>query len=340
MFDTAPYIDSGLQPAFEAWAGTPLSPVPAAALAGFDWSRPGPVVVHAFHGTTHDFSAFSLKNASHEAQFGKVFYFTSSPADASINYASETGPDLVNRIERRSEILYHEIFNDPEAFDLPEDAETEAMNALATERATKELLGPVREVHELYLRLDSPFVIDASGRTDRAMFPGIDAWSQALEEVAADLDLDPDDLDDKNDEHQDAIFDRLDEIRAELHERISRAILIAAHRLGCNPPRMPEFDDGPDCIGCNRFEHLFKETGDAVFLENEEGEMVSGSFFAMLLEELGYDSIVLLNAEQRFETMRMDHGTTHIHLMGSGRARIKSIRNGGGFDPTNPDIFS
>ena len=55
-----------------------------------------------YHGTTHDFNKFGGKTHSKEGHLGAGHYFTSSPVDASANYAG-VGPDLTIRLEREAE---------------------------------------------------------------------------------------------------------------------------------------------------------------------------------------------------------------------------------------------
>jgi hypothetical protein len=90
---------------FRAWAGTDNTVIEPDEINDVDFSKEGPFVLRAYHGTTHSFEAFnaSLKG-NVEGRFGAVNYFTTSESDAGDNYAGE-GPDLTSRIERRAEQL-------------------------------------------------------------------------------------------------------------------------------------------------------------------------------------------------------------------------------------------
>jgi hypothetical protein len=69
---------------------------------GFNVNEP------VYHGTTHEFTQFGGKLHNPEGHLGAGHYFTTSPADASINYANLNSPDLSNRIEKTTEdILSH-----------------------------------------------------------------------------------------------------------------------------------------------------------------------------------------------------------------------------------------
>ena len=51
-----------------------------------------------YHGSVYDIKKPSLNRASTEAHAGQGFYSTSSPEDASINYASLYGPDVTGKV--------------------------------------------------------------------------------------------------------------------------------------------------------------------------------------------------------------------------------------------------
>jgi len=57
-----------------------------------------------YHGSLKDFDEFSLENAVPESYFGKGIYLTDNADDASFNYATPTGADITNRMERASDM--------------------------------------------------------------------------------------------------------------------------------------------------------------------------------------------------------------------------------------------
>lgn len=81
-------------PAFRAWFKNSRVVDP-------DTGRPRVV----YHGTTHDFDAFDLKNANVENHHGRAFYFTTEREDVGSNYATRTGPDLTSRVENAMDNL-------------------------------------------------------------------------------------------------------------------------------------------------------------------------------------------------------------------------------------------
>ena len=64
-----------------------------------------------YHGTTHDFDQFGGTTGNVGGYFGAGHYATTSPIDASKNYAG-VGPDLTGRIESRAERIAQEVMDD------------------------------------------------------------------------------------------------------------------------------------------------------------------------------------------------------------------------------------
>lgn len=61
-----------------------------------------------YHGRVSEFNVFDRSFSNIEGDFGKGYYFTSNEYDVDSNYASEEGPDLVNKIARYAEKLEYE----------------------------------------------------------------------------------------------------------------------------------------------------------------------------------------------------------------------------------------
>lgn len=325
---------------FLGWAGTREKAHFSTDIAMHDWNTEGPHILKAFHGTTHKFDTFSLVRSNHEAQFGNVLYFTSCDHDASMNYASFDGPDLKLRIENRAERLMNEIEADPGCADLPEDPPQELIAKTAQDLAEREIIGSRNIVLPLYLRLNKPFVIDASGKSDRPMFPDLPGYCDAVEDVADDHGISSEDIYERSDEFDDEIYEKLDAGEAELYDSIAMSLIRVADDLSSDLPAMPEFETALHEVSCNEFEKLFRENSKNLDIGNEDGDLVVGSAFAGVLRHLGFDSIVLLNADTRFSNMCMESETTHIHLMGNCATQIKSIDNCGNYDPMDANIFA
>ncbi len=70
-----------------------------------------------YHGTTHEFDEFQILTpiSNSDNYFGKGFYFTDSPEDASENYTSE-GADLKNKIELEAEKISDDLSDYPDNY--------------------------------------------------------------------------------------------------------------------------------------------------------------------------------------------------------------------------------
>lgn len=326
-------------PSFRHWAGTHAAPLAETDLLSHDWTQDGPHLLLAHHGTTHDFRAFSLERSTHDGQFGRMLYFTSCASDAGRNYAHEEGPDLKNRIENLGERIAQDLENDPGAAGLADDADDETISARADALAREALIGSAPRVLDLYLRLNRPFVVDAAGQINCPLFDEHYDMEDATQRVAGDTGLSVADIEADWESHEDAIYEALDAAHFDMYEDLSRGVMVAAHQVGCDAPNLPDFIHPLSELTCDGFEKALRDSEDIMFLENEEGDLVSNSFLAALIEQLGFDSIVLLNADRRFTTMHMEPETTHIHLFAAARTQVKSVENAGTFDPNAADIY-
>lgn len=147
-----------------------------------------PLIV--YHGTTHDISAFDVSVANVESDWGAGIYFTTSPVDASQNYAG-LGPDLLSRVERLADTIAHERQITPEA-------------ALGV--ALTQLSGGAPNIIPAYLSMRNPFIVGGPGQTflgheydpeneDAAPSGDLQRIIDAIYEVPDDIiDFDPDAL--------------------------------------------------------------------------------------------------------------------------------------------------
>lgn len=106
--------------------------------------RTGPL----WHGTTHEFTVFSMDRSNMENDWGNGFYFSSDRFDSTDNYAG-IGPDLAGRIERLAEMLANDGMSEDEAMD----------------EARRELVGPTQRVMEVVVRMRKPAVMGWQGST-------------------------------------------------------------------------------------------------------------------------------------------------------------------------------
>jgi len=321
----------------------------------YEFAENTPVVVKVFHGTTHDFNEFDATRGGQEGQFGAINYFTSSEFDAEQNYAGE-GPDLTNRIEQRSEQLEFDIEDAANAENVDflveelglDESTAEALvneeinvSDAAKEVARKELSGGQDQVLELFVRLDNPFVIGENSKwidlvdndsiQEDAMQEVADSNGVSLEEVQENLE----DFEDEIDEARWAI-------EADQENELVSAIQTVSGRYGVEAADLAaQVYDLGESAKPEDIENLLRSSDDYAFAEDQEtGEIITSQLVAEVIQEMGFDSIILRDANSRFENMEMDQGTAHVHIFDSNKTNIKSVENKGTFDRTDPNIFN
>ena len=93
---------------FKRWAkGAPLVEKPAN-------YRGGPAVFKAYHGTTHgNIRRINSRKGDKTGALGQGFYVSTNPRDASANYGTREGPDVVHRVNRRTSEIDDYLTNLP-----------------------------------------------------------------------------------------------------------------------------------------------------------------------------------------------------------------------------------
>lgn len=369
-------IDRG--EAFNRWAGDGHTFLEADQVNDESFTGQGPWVMRAYHGTTHDFEAFSSEEfGNKEGHFGAVNYFTTSEMDATRNYAGE-GPDLTGRIETRAERIeseiedqYAEVINteldedvrqdafDQMAadfsslnfdsgsvsfFDFVEDGDFDVM-AFAREVARSELSGGEQRLLEVYVRSEKPFVVDEEkqGRTPYVEFRDREALRQkAIAQVAEDEGITVEELAANPDDFEDQVWGAETEIEADEPDALFEAMETVAARYDLDPRELYQaaeeflYDGGP----MGSFAQALRDSEAFRYIEDpEDGQIIGSHVLGQVIKELGYDAIVMKNANQRFSNMPMGGPTAHVHVFDENNANIKSVNNRGTFDPNDPRIL-
>lgn len=314
-------------------------------IAAFDWSKPHPVSIEAFHGTTHEFDVFDIsKHASNDGAFGKLHYFTDNLHDAVAHYAG-VGPDLQSRISDRVEHVFEEIKASDPFDDQDEMTEGEWNNALearADEIARTELVGPVSRVMTCRLDLDHPFVINGqaqsatkcSATVSPLVFPDYEADLQAAEDDAlADLGLTRADLENDllSSRQEDAIFEARNAVADRHLDKLLAALTKACEDVDpFGPVELPE--DIIYEIESLTHDQLYRtlKRHDAIIYasDRDDGRNVAEEVISRTIEALGYDGLILLSAELRFCGMQMMKETAHIHVFDSAKHKICILDHG------------
>lgn len=299
-------------------------------LSGHNWKERQTVIARAFHGTTHLYDQFDTKRCSHDGYFGQCIYLTSSHFDAHANYGHAEGPDLKNNIQLKAERLVDNISDDPETFGL-EDPDEDDIEDRAKEIARRLLVGSTERVIELLVRLERPFVIDASKHQSFPIFDyaEVDALrSDAAERVLGEHGLSIDDRNDLTDEIEDEVMEAEWDAISGLEDKLVKAYRDAVESLAAMGTPIPDFPNLGDLIEDITTAELHKkmsEMCELFDLSDEEGNTVYGSIFSRMVRNLGFDSIVLINADKQFANMSMDYGTTHIHLLDNRPEQILQL---------------
>ncbi len=225
-----------------------------------------------YHGSTHDIEQMRPDLLNPESHFGKGYYLTTSPTDASKNYAG-MGPDLTQRIQMRAEQIANDLdvdYDDPKAL----------------EQATKELKGQSEGViYPVITRSQKTFDISSDGDTflDYKL-PELDP-EDYLDEADGDIDL-----------ARDLAFD--DSFNYEPEGDLVEFINSIA-----NDPRI-EGDDAQKVISAIQDAAIEDEGIQAKDLDRimrkteffatdyDTGQMVNNEVYRQALENAGFDSVV------------------------------------------------
>jgi hypothetical protein len=343
--------------AFKEWAGTDRPVVEPSEINDFDFNQPGPFVVRGFHGTTNTFSEFNAGvKGNVEGQFGAVNYFTSSEQDAGDNYAGE-GPDLTQRIELKAERLvdeitdvYQEYENDEDGVaalkeQYGEDVYSEDFMVMARNIARKELHGGDEIVMEVFIRTEKPFVVGDVNSPWIEFFDESKLEADAMERVADNTGVDIADIEAEIDEYSDQIDDARYEIMDEQGNAVVQAVQTVAERYDFDPSDLLAelYDMASDgSVRHNRLEEFMRQSESLTYAERpDDGAIVQSQMIGEIIQELGFDSIILKNANVRFKSMNMERGTAHVHVFDANNTNIKSATdNNGNFDRNDPNILN
>jgi hypothetical protein len=314
-----------------AWAGTDEGPVYEESIHYHDWRAGPPALMVVYHGTTHVFSAFDIKHSAHRGAMGKVHYFTSSYDDAKANYANGNGPDLRAKIDD----LVDRATQYPE--DLPELA---GMTEPQIEDwAKNQLVGSVEKVHELYVKTIRPFHVNSDFAKHTLVFPDHDEeYDALLAQIASENDVEPDDVLEA-DTLADLFYEKEGELADEKLNSLHNAFDMACRQAGVDNLEFPDIDCSLIELTHNALLDIFEDNTDLLTAEDQDGHFASMTLFSRTVENLGFDSIIILHADEKFSAMNMNPNTTHVHLFDQTGCQLKSVDNIGIFNPEVADIY-
>lgn len=261
-----------------------------------------PVVVKAYHGTTHSFNEFkSEEKGIIEGHYGNVNYFTSDITDASGNYLSEDN-DLQIKISNESDKLLNTIIFDYNNFDTEDDVRSFINNydlsrkeikkyfknnkfigsftGLAEDLTKKRLIGDSEQVLPVYIKMNNPLVI-GNGKVYEDFSEDVlyNALADALE---------------NNNYSSDRVYGIIGDV-------------------------IEDVING-DVVEMNKLNSLIMD-GDLQF--NNENQYAIGKVAFEFFQNLGYDGIILANPSTVFNGVNIAKGTSHIHISDAYGNRVK-----------------
>ena len=252
-----------------------------------------------YHGTASgEFSIFDKSKGSVEGDFGSGFYFTDNEYDVSNNYEGG-GPDFDNKVSRRADEIYNEMYNNEDDVSYEE-----------AERRAKEELYKGSHKFEVYLNIENPAIV---GET--ILFDPDSYYSEYNEE-------DYDSEDDYYGDVEQLIVDDIDGILWDIENNVDINSTDGIGNVLWEAINEGGFD----------LEKLKKKLN-SLYLEDSNGNIVANEVARQIVESLGYDGIIDPTVSDKWN-MDMEPGTTHYIVFKPNQ--IKAITNENPTD--NPDI--
>ncbi len=254
-----------------------------------------------YHGTVREFYEFDRSQGNPEGNFGTGIYFTNDIGDVDENYANENGADLTSKIQLEAEML--------EGSEEYEDMDVDEIVEILKE---KYITSDEPITMECYLNIENPCYVESTMLLDDIKdymgetiedFEDEDEYYYALEEKTAEI------VDDIISDITDNIelYSDIDEIAAVLNEAAMDGGIAVEDLRG----RLDE-----------------------LYLEDEQGRIVSSEVLRQIIESLGYDGIIDNTVSKKFENMHLNEGTTHYIVFNSNQAKFVTNEN-----PTDsPDV--
>jgi hypothetical protein len=317
-----------------------------------------PIVVKAFHGTTHEYRVVDPSIANIENYFGRGFYSSSSEYDVQQNYEG-AGPDLTNRIELRKEQIAQELYDDPELFYDTLDENTIAalendeadIEAVAEDLARKELVGDHGEggkAMEVYVKMTNPLVLSPAGGTMFSKEIDMDYYKEMAEDEIEKEDYETEE------EYQEALYDKAMEIYDDDYdpkvEGNVQQLRVAIAEASVEFEGLDDLQIWSELMEASPLEFEGEVSAQRVIddLKNvesvmhatdyETGALASHEFVRTVIEKMGYDGIVM-DAEYANKAWNMDVPTGTWHFINWTPNNIKSTSNEGSFSLTNDDMY-
>jgi len=278
-------------------------------------------------GSTFDIEELDLEKMSPEGYIGRAIYTTTSPNDASINYAGE-GPDLTNKIQLRAERIADETdrnYDDPEVL---EQARSEVKGENLG--VIYPMMGRSEKVFDIRTYGDNPilsyklrdmdpedYLDEAKLKVNKNDYDTTEEYDEALREEAEDIARD----DSYNFEPEGELVDFLQAIRRD--DRVSNE----DYEQLVQDIGMRAFDD--EGISAQDLNRVMRKS--TMYAEDPEtGDLVNNDVFRNALEEAGFDTI-----KMDADTFKMEGVEGAEHRIFLKPEQLRSIN--AEFDPEKKD---
>ena len=278
-----------------------------------------------FIGSTYDIEDLDLDRMHSDSHFGKAIYTTTSPDDASINYAGE-GPDLTNRIQQKADELSGMGEHGRE---LGRDYVEEARSILKGDNegvvypvvARSDKIFDISEYGDeiplsyVQRQMDADdYIDDAKLDVYEEDFNSPEAYNEALKERAEDLAVE----DSYNFEPEGDAIDFMGALRRDPRLSSSDADELIM--------RIDETARDYEGITPRQLDSIMRET--EYYAENPEtGALENSDVYRQALERSGYDTIIM--DADTFQNMEGVEGAKHKIFLQPERIRSKNAE----FDP-------
>ena len=255
--------------------------------AGFD--------VNGYHGTTNLFYVFDPSKSNIENDWGRGIYATTSEEDAQVNYASEDGADLTNRIERLADMMGS--WEEYEDMDYEQRLET----------ARKQLSQGESNMLHVAFRMENPVVVErGSGGT---FFTYEQEYDEDLDEYS---------------EPSGTLIDVIEKMKDIINEDYEWASYAAddLDRI---------YDDAIDYGGLSAIQLQSLVNDWLVDVSDEDGNIASNEILRAAFEKMGFDGIVDKSVPYKFGALSgkryggmrgVVEGTTHFIAFNSSQVKL------------------
>lgn len=240
-----------------------------------------------YHGSTFDIPEFTSENLNPEGHMGKGHYFTTSPEDASYNYADLSGPDVKGKLA------------------MIEDAKDTG------EKVTP--VGPNQGVvYDISLAVKNPLRIDGPDQPQFKYDIEYDADGEVISEdegTAGEL--------------LDAIFAVAAENDLSGIKAVNQFNQYESDRTGIANIDLMFDRDG---VSAGEVDDALRRIPEFMDAEDGDGVMIGHDLVRQVYERLGYDSVIM-DPKRAFSSMpNIPEGTEHIIVFPGYANRIRSQR--------------